>query len=172
MVGVLGSDVLFFDGISGSEPQQDMVTIDEKFREFETLVIKMQVGEEHRVQAEDVKDSYWTDVAWSCHLPKAKAQDSAAESASISISNLRNVVEGPGELILTLGSTQAILSKKKLSNIFRRFGALIETETVIYKESSRAKVVYRRRSDAEVAFSSAKAFSIMESFVNYELWDT
>uniref|UniRef100_A0A7N0ZU39 Uncharacterized protein n=1 Tax=Kalanchoe fedtschenkoi TaxID=63787 RepID=A0A7N0ZU39_KALFE len=188
MVEVLGSDVLFFDGVSGTQAQQDEATIDEKFREFErqideTLEIKVEDGEECMVQeavnvhsnpacwVKDVNDSYWTDVVWSCHVPEAKSQGLVAEtkSAKISVNNFCNGVEGPGELILTFDSAEAILSKKKLNNMFRRFGTLRESETVIYEELCRAKVVYKRRSDAEVACSSAKAFHIIDSVVDYKL---
>ncbi|XP_023729539.1 uncharacterized protein LOC111877245 [Lactuca sativa] len=61
-------------------------------------------------------------------------------------------------------------SEIHLNKMFRRFGPLMESETEVDRQSGRARVVFKKCSDAEVAHSSAGKFNIFGSIVvNYEL---
>ncbi|KAL7253010.1 hypothetical protein ACSBR1_007518 [Camellia fascicularis] len=76
----------------------------------------------------------------------------------------------PTELILNFSEGDYIPSEVNLNKIFRRFGPLKESETEVDLETSRARVVFKKCSDAEVAFSSAGKFNIFgQTIVNYEL---
>ncbi|KAK2993718.1 hypothetical protein RJ640_003717 [Escallonia rubra] len=76
----------------------------------------------------------------------------------------------PVELILNFTKGGFVPSEINLNKMFRRFGPLKESETEVDSETSRAKVVFKRGSDAEVAFSSAGKFKIFGPvLVNYEL---
>ncbi|KAF7804490.1 Serine/threonine-protein kinase ATM [Senna tora] len=76
----------------------------------------------------------------------------------------------PTALILNFTDFDSVPSKTNLSKIFSRFGPLIESQTELLKKSSRARVVFKRRSDAESAFSSAGKYSIFgPSLLSYSL---
>lgn len=76
----------------------------------------------------------------------------------------------PAELIINFSEMDAIPSVTNLSKMFRRFGPLKESETEVDRESSRARVVFKKCSDAEVAHSSATKFNIFgPKVVNYQL---
>ncbi|XP_021724192.1 uncharacterized protein LOC110691562 [Chenopodium quinoa] len=76
----------------------------------------------------------------------------------------------PTELMLNFGEMSSALSEVNLNKMFRRFGPLKESETEVDPQSSRARVVFKKRSDAEVAYSSAAMFNIFGStLVNYQL---
>ncbi|XP_024960521.1 translocase of chloroplast 159, chloroplastic-like [Cynara cardunculus var. scolymus] len=61
-------------------------------------------------------------------------------------------------------------SEIHLNKMFRRFGALMESETEVDRQNGRARVVFKKCCDAEVAHSSAGKFNIFGSInVNYEL---
>ncbi|KAL8159764.1 hypothetical protein V2J09_001301 [Rumex salicifolius] len=81
--------------------------------------------------------------------------------------------ELPTELILTFGDISSIPSVADLNRIFRRFGPLKLSETEADKQNSRARVVYKNGSDAQIAFSSAATFNIFGSAtVHYQLSQT
>ncbi|KAJ0088165.1 hypothetical protein Patl1_32037 [Pistacia atlantica] len=65
----------------------------------------------------------------------------------------------PTALILNFTDSESVPSKENLNSIFGRFGPLNELETEVLK-SKRAKVVFKKREDAEAAFSSAGKYSI------------
>ncbi|KAG4397679.1 hypothetical protein GLYMA_10G192100v4 [Glycine max] len=76
----------------------------------------------------------------------------------------------PAELVLNFAELDSVPSEMHLNKIFRRFGPLNESETEVDRGSSRARVVFKKCTDAEVAFSNAKNFNIFGSvLVNYKL---
>ncbi|KAF6150547.1 hypothetical protein GIB67_030348 [Kingdonia uniflora] len=76
----------------------------------------------------------------------------------------------PTALILTFAEADSVPSKTNLNKIFNRFGPLRESETEVSMESSCATVVFKKRIDGEVAFSSAQKFSIFgQAIVTYQL---
>nr|CAD1841958.1 unnamed protein product [Ananas comosus var. bracteatus] len=66
----------------------------------------------------------------------------------------------PTALILHFSGSHALPSESDLIKIFSQYGPLREAEAEILMKSSCAKVVFKRRTDAELAFSSAGKFSI------------
>ncbi|GMN39083.1 hypothetical protein TIFTF001_008303 [Ficus carica] len=76
----------------------------------------------------------------------------------------------PTALILNFTDLNSVPSKANLNKIFSSYESLSESETEVFKKSSRAKVVFKRRSDAETAFSSAGKYSTFgPSLVSYRL---
>ncbi|ESQ44992.1 hypothetical protein EUTSA_v10010166mg [Eutrema salsugineum] len=76
----------------------------------------------------------------------------------------------PAELIMNFSETDTIPPEKSLSKMFRCFGPIRESQTEVDKENNRARVVYRKSRDAQVAYNSAGRFSIFGTkAVNYEL---
>lgn len=76
----------------------------------------------------------------------------------------------PAELILNFPEVDSVPSEMILNKMFRRFGPLKESETEVDRVTSRARVVFKRCSDAEVAFSSAGMINIFApTHVNYQL---
>ncbi|TXG59125.1 hypothetical protein EZV62_016954 [Acer yangbiense] len=84
-----------------------------------------------------------------------------------SFDGCHNEDPSPTALILNFTDLDSVPSKENLNKIFSRFGPLNEFETEVLK-SKRAKVVFKRRADAETAFSSAGKYSIFgPSLVSY-----
>ncbi|KAF1860381.1 hypothetical protein Lal_00037720 [Lupinus albus] len=76
----------------------------------------------------------------------------------------------PTALSLKFTDLDSIPSTEKLNKIFGRFGPLIESKTELLTKTKRAKVVFKRRSDAETAFSSAGKYSTFgPALVSYRL---
>ncbi|CAN8254562.1 unnamed protein product [Cochlearia groenlandica] len=76
----------------------------------------------------------------------------------------------PAELIMNFSETDTIPSEKSLSKMFRHFGPIRESQTEIDMEKHRARVVFRKGVDAEVAYKSARNYNIFGTkAVNYEL---
>ncbi|RDX58605.1 Serine/threonine-protein kinase ATM, partial [Mucuna pruriens] len=59
----------------------------------------------------------------------------------------------PAELVLNFAELDSIPSETSLNKTLRRFGPLNESETEVDRGSSRARVVFKKCADAEVAFS-------------------
>ncbi|XP_047316210.1 uncharacterized protein LOC124919889 [Impatiens glandulifera] len=82
----------------------------------------------------------------------------------------RKAENAPAELVLNFSENDLVPVETSLNKIFRRFGPIQELETEVDPESCRARVVFKKCSDAEVAFSSAGAFNIFgPMIVNYQL---
>ncbi|XP_039030608.1 uncharacterized protein LOC120165089 [Hibiscus syriacus] len=76
----------------------------------------------------------------------------------------------PAELVMNFTDVNSVPSETKLNKMFKHFGPLKESETEVDRETSRARVVFRRSSDAEVAYNSAGKFNIFGHVaVNYQL---
>ncbi|KAF4365659.1 hypothetical protein F8388_007492 [Cannabis sativa] len=76
----------------------------------------------------------------------------------------------PTALILNFTNLDSVPTETNLNKIFSQYDSLKESETQIFKKSSRAKVVFGKRSDAETAFSSAGKYSTFgPSLVSYRL---
>ncbi|KAJ4904668.1 dentin sialophosphoprotein-related [Raphanus sativus] len=61
----------------------------------------------------------------------------------------------PAELIMYFSETDTIPSEKSLSKMFRHFGPIRDSQTEVDEEKNRARVVFRKGGDAEVAYKSA-----------------
>lgn len=76
----------------------------------------------------------------------------------------------PTALTLKFTNLDSVPSTTNLNKIFGRFGPLIESKTELLPNTNRARVVFKRRLDAETAFSSAGKYSIFgPSLVSYRL---
>lgn len=76
----------------------------------------------------------------------------------------------PAELVMNFAELNSVPLEANLNKMFKRFGPLKESETEVDRVSSRARVVFKKCVDAEVAFNSAKKFNIFGSvLVNYQL---
>lgn len=78
--------------------------------------------------------------------------------------------KSPAELVMNFAELDSVPSETNLNKMFRRFGPLKESETEVDTMGSRARVVFKKCADAEVAFNSAKKFNIFGAIlVNYQL---
>ncbi|KAA3464105.1 Serine/threonine-protein kinase ATM [Gossypium australe] len=76
----------------------------------------------------------------------------------------------PAEIVMSFPEINSVPSETKLNKMFKHFGPLKEPETEVDCETSRARVVFRRSSDAEVAYNSARKFNIFGPVsVTYQL---
>jgi hypothetical protein len=74
----------------------------------------------------------------------------------------------PAEIVMNFFEVNYVPSKTNLNKTFRRFGPLKESETEVDRDTSPAIVVFKKSSNAEVAFSSAGRFNIFgPMLVNY-----
>ncbi|KAI9157055.1 hypothetical protein LWI28_016212 [Acer negundo] len=71
----------------------------------------------------------------------------------------------PAELVMTFSEVDSVPSETKLNKMFRSFGPIKESETEVDRETSRARVVFKRSADAEIAHSSAAKFNIFGSMI-------
>lgn len=98
--------------------------------------------------------------------------EEAAEQSNVNPGHANEELEkySPTAFILNFNDLESIPSKANLNKIFSRHGPLIESDTEVFKKSNRAKVVFKRRDDAETAFSSTGKFSIFgPSLISYRL---
>jgi len=76
----------------------------------------------------------------------------------------------PTALVLSFNNANSLPSETDLIRIFSRYGPLKEAETDVLEKTNRAKVVFKRRVDAETAFSSAGKYSIFgPGLLSYQL---
>ncbi|KAI3798154.1 hypothetical protein L1987_33423 [Smallanthus sonchifolius] len=74
------------------------------------------------------------------------------------------------EVVLKFEEGINFRSEMQLNKMFRRFGPLLESETEVDRAGGRARVVFKKCFDAEVAHNSAGKFNIFGSVsVSYEL---
>ncbi|XP_068636329.1 uncharacterized protein [Aristolochia californica] len=120
---------------------------------------------------DDVKDSYWTDrIVHNNEGELLKELESVLVKEGDENTSLDTNHEltdekleeecSPTALILNFMEADSLPTESVLKNIFSRYGPLKESETEVMRKSKRAKVVFKRQADAEVAFSSAGKFSI------------
>lgn len=110
-------------------------------------------------------------------LPEIPAAEISTNLGLMQQETDRNLVSEPSEegfcptsLTLKFTNLDSVPSTTDLNRIFGRFGPLMESKTELLMRSNRARVVFRRRSDAETAFSSAGKYSIFgPSLVSYRL---
>ncbi|GAB2287698.1 hypothetical protein Dimus_022062 [Dionaea muscipula] len=104
------------------------------------------------------------------HSKRQQNHDNRDSDAEKPATHERKQDQLPTELILNFNEVDAVPSEENLIQMFRHFGPLKESETEVDRQTSRAKVVFKRCSDAEVAYSSAAVFNIFGSAViNYKL---
>ncbi|KAK5841542.1 Serine/threonine-protein kinase ATM [Gossypium arboreum] len=76
----------------------------------------------------------------------------------------------PTALILNFSDIDSVPSVEDLNKTFSHYGPLVSPGAEVFKKSTRAKVVFKRRADAEMAFSSSGKYSIFgPSLVSYRL---
>ncbi|KAL6519393.1 hypothetical protein OROGR_018713 [Orobanche gracilis] len=135
---------------------------------------------------EGTKDSYWTDIVIQIYsqdqvfFEPENPNDKAVQVEEADIKEGDAVVnldhEKPSDeyqrtaLILNFTNLDSIPCLTNLNEIFNRYGPLNESETEILCKSKRAKLIFKRRADAETAFSSTGKYSIFgPSLVSYKL---
>ncbi|KAJ6432798.1 hypothetical protein OIU84_019933 [Salix udensis] len=78
--------------------------------------------------------------------------------------------KAPAELVMHFPVVDSVPSEISLNKMFRRFGPLKESETEVDRDTNRARVIFKRCSDAEAAYGSAPKFNIFGPIlVNYQL---
>ncbi|XP_010555832.1 PREDICTED: protein starmaker isoform X2 [Tarenaya hassleriana] len=76
----------------------------------------------------------------------------------------------PAELIMNFSEMDTLPSEISLNKMFRHFGPIRESKTEVDRDTSRARVVFKKCADAEVAYNSAGRFNIFGTkVVNYGL---
>ncbi|GAB2235731.1 hypothetical protein Drorol1_Dr00026170 [Drosera rotundifolia] len=76
----------------------------------------------------------------------------------------------PTAMILNFSDPDSIPLEEELNEVFRQYGSLLESETEVLTKSSCAKVIFRRKSDVEAAFSSSgKCKTLGPSLSSYRL---
>ncbi|GAB4827342.1 hypothetical protein Ancab_034229 [Ancistrocladus abbreviatus] len=158
------------------------------------------IGSSKSFEFDDVNDSYWTDMVVEHSSEEKKARRGRKrKDHKLSTEDLEKSIQPsprthsrkqiyhepvedkpaepemkqeqlPTELILNFSEADSVPSEANLNKMFRRFGPLIEAETEVDRQTSRARVIFKRSSDAEVAYSSAAMFNIFgPMLVNYQL---
>ncbi|CAK8537838.1 unnamed protein product [Lathyrus sativus] len=87
------------------------------------------------------------------------------------LNNVEHVNESsPTALTLKFTNFESVPSATHLNQIFTSYGPLIESKTVLLEKTNCARVVFKRRVDAESAFSSSGKYSIFgPSLKSYRL---
>ncbi|XVF75483.1 hypothetical protein PTKIN_Ptkin13bG0191600 [Pterospermum kingtungense] len=155
-------------------------------------------GSPETFEFDDMNDTYWTDrivqngseepqshgngrgqyqiVPVTLEKPAQKGRRSRKRYSDVNHDSTEQKPTGyvderaPAELVMNFSEINAVPSETKLNKMFKHFGPLKESETEVDRETSRARVVFRRSSDAEVAYNSAGKFNIFGPVaVNYQL---
>ncbi|XP_022745626.1 uncharacterized protein LOC111295970 [Durio zibethinus] len=156
------------------------------------------IGSPETFEFEDMNDTYWTDrvvqngseehpshgngrgqyqiVPVELGKPLQKGRKSRKRYSDVNHDLTVQKAPGyadekaPAELVMNFSEINSVPSETKLNKMFKHFGPLKESETEVDRETSRARVVFRRSSDAEVAYNSAGKFKIFGPVdVNYQL---
>ncbi|XVE99387.1 hypothetical protein REPUB_Repub03eG0193800 [Reevesia pubescens] len=158
------------------------------------------IGSPETFEFEDMNDTYWTDrvvqngseehphpshgngrgqyqiVPVELGKPLQKGRKSRKRYSDVNYDLTAQKPPGyvderaPAELVMNFSEINSVPSETKLNKMFKHFGPLKESETEVDRETSRARVVFRRSSDAEVAYNSAGKFNIFGPVaVNYQL---
>ncbi|KAJ8766090.1 hypothetical protein K2173_020606 [Erythroxylum novogranatense] len=154
-------------------------------------------GSPETFEFEDLSDTYWTDRVIQngseeqpsrksrkrddqlgrLHSDKFIHQSNSRKRYSDGKSNLPTEKpvgyvddKTPAELVMHFPVVDSVPSETNLNKMFRRFGPLKESETEVDMDTNRARVVFKRCSDAQAAYGSASKFNIFGSMlVNYQL---
>lgn len=162
---------------SESDPMKDTYWTDRVIQniaqEQQTLENKNEVEEDETPSQKDTSSPEPASaVQLSAHLESALQTagenfEQEAEKLADPLDRCCDEDPSPTALILNFTDMDSVPSKDNLNKIFSRFGQLNELETEV-KKGKRAKVVFKRRADAETAFSSAGKYSIFgPSLVSY-----
>ncbi|KAH1039036.1 hypothetical protein J1N35_040779 [Gossypium stocksii] len=156
------------------------------------------IGSSETFEFEDMSDTYWTDrivqngseeqpslgtsrgqyqfVPVELDKPIQKVRKSRKRYSDTSYDLTAQKPPGyvderaPAEIIMSFPEINFVPSETKLNKMFKHFGPLKESETEVDRETRRARVVFRRSSDAEVAYNSAGKFNIFGPVsVTYQL---
>ncbi|OIT01295.1 PREDICTED: uncharacterized protein LOC109229588 [Nicotiana attenuata] len=93
-----------------------------------------------------------------------------SERENLSVLVHGNSEYSPTALVLNFSDLESIPPIADLNRIFSQYGPLCESETEVIDKSKRGKVVFKRRADAETAFSTSGKFSIFgPSLISYRL---
>lgn len=119
-----------------------------------------------------------------CSSPDSKSKEKASESEITATSQnalsengqcdekMEHEEDSPTALTLKFTDLDSIPSEAKLNEIFSQFGSLKDSETQILTKKNCARVVFKRRVDADTAFSSSGKFELFgPSLVCYRLND-
>ncbi|KAK1411167.1 hypothetical protein QVD17_37712 [Tagetes erecta] len=102
----------------------------------------------------------------SCN-PEPEPEPEVEEESELARKRRENLAT---EVILKYEVGINFCSEMQLNKMFRRFGPLMESETEVDRDGGRARVVFKKCFDAEVAHNSAGKFNIFGStIVTYEL---
>ncbi|GJN14640.1 hypothetical protein PR202_gb01488 [Eleusine coracana subsp. coracana] len=101
------------------------------------------------------KSSRQTYVPLSEHGASPKKQIQVIERSIIHVDEKMVDELKPTALVLSFGRAAHVPSETDLIKMFSRYGPLRETETEVDKDTNTVKVVFKKRSDAERAFSVA-----------------
>ncbi|XP_061985917.1 uncharacterized protein LOC133704888 isoform X2 [Populus nigra] len=155
------------------------------------------VGFPETFEFEDMNDTYWTDrviqngseeqpprksrkrdnlfVPVVLDKPSGRSNSRKCYSdSSYDVSTQKPVgyvdEKAPAELVMHFPVVDSVPSEISLNKMFRRFGPLKESETEVDRDTNRARVIFKRCSDAEAAYGSAPKFNIFGPIlVNYQL---
>ncbi|KAF9676727.1 hypothetical protein SADUNF_Sadunf08G0033000 [Salix dunnii] len=155
------------------------------------------VGFPETFEFEDMNDTYWTDrviqngseeqpprksrkrdnlfVPVALDKPSGRSNSRKRYSDSsydVSTQKPGGYVDenAPAELVMHFPVVDSVPSEISLNKMFKRFGPLKESETEVDRDTNRARVIFKRCSDAEAAYGSAPKFNIFGPIlVNYQL---